>query len=67
MLGEECEGGRVGWKQLGTLRLGTLRLGMLRLGVSSSTADVCSEGDGNMSGWWMWMVGDAGGSEEGEA
>ena len=35
--------------------------------VSSSTADVCSEGDGNMSGWWMWMVGDAGGSEEGEA
>ena len=35
--------------------------------VRSSTADVCSEGDGNMSGWWMWMVGDAGGSEEGEA
>ena len=32
MLGEECEGGRVGWKQLGTLRLRTLRLGMLRLG-----------------------------------
>jgi hypothetical protein len=31
-LGEGCEGGRVGRKQLGTLRLGMLRLGMLRLG-----------------------------------
>ena len=35
--------------------------------VSSSTADVCSEGDGNMSGWWMWMVSDAGGGKDGEA
>jgi hypothetical protein len=32
LLEEECEGGRVGWKQLGMLRLGTLQLGTLQWG-----------------------------------
>ena len=32
LLAEGCEGGHVGWKQLGTLRLGMLQLGRLRLG-----------------------------------
>jgi len=35
--------------------------------VMRATADLCSEGDGDMSGWWWWRmhVGDAGGGEEG--
>ena len=37
--------------------------------VRRATADVCSEGNGDVSGWWWWRmhVGDAGGREEGQA
>jgi hypothetical protein len=37
--------------------------------VRRATADVCSEGNGDVSGWWRWRmhVGHAGGGEEGHA
>jgi hypothetical protein len=65
LLAEGCEGGRGGWRLLGMLRLGTLRLGTLRWEVRSAAADLRSEGNGDMSGWWRWWMGDAGGGEEG--
>jgi hypothetical protein len=35
--------------------------------VRSAAADLRSEGNGDMSGWWRWWMGDAGGGEEGQA
>jgi hypothetical protein len=49
----ECSG----WERSGWERFGGK--------VRSAAADLRSEGNGDMSGWWRWWMGDAGGGEEG--